>query len=98
MALFGKKIPALIDPDAEHAALATAAGDSTAVAALDRTDPLGDVPELAQAELLRDGDGGRVEVVRLGAGEDADSFLRLTVDDAKRAATIRELILELPES
>src|SRR5438067_2267649 len=64
----------------------------------DRTDPFQEAAVEPAAELLREGAGGRVELVRLGEGEGSDSFLRLTVEDAKRAKLLRDLLLELPEN
>jgi PPM family protein phosphatase len=60
----------------------------------DKTDPLGDAHTEPTAAALRDGAGGRVEIVAVGD----DRFLRLTIADARRADLLRPLLMDLPES
>jgi hypothetical protein len=92
---FKKKTPE--QPDAEQPAASTASADAPSTGAApdsDRTDPLGDMHVAPASNVLRDGPGGRVEVVTNGD----DRFLRLTVMDTPRADLLRPLLLDLPES
>lgn len=96
---FKKKSPEAAETaDGATGASESGAGEATAVTAApdesDRTDPLGDMHVEPSGSVLRDGPGGRVEIVENGD----DRFVRLTVSDPQRASLLRPLLLDLPES